>query len=129
MAARLAGVLRVAREAACHQFDLLIHRGGDAVNGSDKGSLPAAGTRYGTKVASGVTVTRDDTGRIILAVAALGWELLGVFGVGGIAPLTDLVWRAEENAPSLATLGVALAVIGFPAWLFYHFVFQKHRRV
>lgn len=74
-------------------------------------------------------MTKALVGWIVLGLAALAWELLGVFGVAGIWPLTDLVWHAEGNSPDVAVLIVFLAVVGFPAWLVYHFVFQRHRKV
>lgn len=65
-------------------------------------------------------------GWVVIGLLALTWEMLGVFGVGGIWPLTHLVWTAEKEDPSVASLIVILSVVGFPAWLTWHFLFQRH---
>lgn len=59
-----------------------------------------------------------------IAIFAVGivWETLGVFGVGGIWPLTWLV----RDAMSHSEVAVAL-VVGFLAWLTYHFLVEPRR--
>lgn len=74
-------------------------------------------------------MTKSLIGWITLGLAALLWEGLGLKGVDGIAPLTDIVWHYEELFPSVGPLVVIMAIIGFPAWLVYHFLIQRKRKV
>ena len=65
-------------------------------------------------------------GWVVIGLVALGWELLGIFGVDGIWPLTWLV-RDSMTHSELGVRGVCLACIGFPAWLVYHVLVEPRR--
>lgn len=71
-------------------------------------------------------MTRTIIGWLLILAAALSWEAVGMLGWWGIVPLTHVVWTAEKEDPSVASLIVIMAVVGFPAWLTWHFLFQHH---
>ena len=66
-------------------------------------------------------------GWIVIGLAALTWELLGVFGVDGVWPLTWLVRDALDHDEPVAGLVICLACAGFPVWLLWHFLIEKRR--
>lgn len=71
-------------------------------------------------------MNRALAGWIVIGLVALAWELLGVFDVADIWPLTSLVRDAMAHT-EIAVLVVCLAVVGFPAWLAYHFLIEPRR--
>lgn len=68
-------------------------------------------------------------GWAVLGLSALVWEMLGVFGVDGIWPLTDLVWHNDRLHPTTGPMAILITVVGGGAWLVYHFLVQRHRKV
>ena len=61
-------------------------------------------------------------GWLLIGAVALVWETLGIFGVGGIWPLTWLV----RDAMSHSEVAVAV-VVGSLAWLAYHFLVEPRK--
>lgn len=70
---------------------------------------------------------RSVIGWLILLAGALIWEGLGLLGVDGIWPLTyDVRWALDHNE-DVSSLALCLTIVGFPAWLLFHFFEQKRR--
>lgn len=64
-------------------------------------------------------------GWITIGLLALTWELLGLFNVFGIWPLTWDVRDGLQHHQDYVSLVLLLSIVGFPAWLVYHFFAQK----
>lgn len=67
------------------------------------------------------------TGLLWIAWFAMGLTLegLGLARVGSLWPLTWVVRDGLHRNQAVTSLLVCLMVVGFPAWLIFHFLFTK----
>ena len=66
-------------------------------------------------------------GWVVILLAAVAWETIGLAGWWGVWPLTWLVRDALDRHEASTGLVIFLSVVGFPSWLLWHFLIEKRR--